>query len=470
MSDEIRRAGDSPVGTEGEIKSEENAAPPDGLPMPRRVISAAAVLTAIVLAVLDGAIANVALPTISRVLDVTPSAAIWVVSSYQMALVIALLPCAALGESYGYRRVFTLGVVLFTLASALCALAPSLGWLIAARLLQGLGGAAIMALLAALLRLTYPRHMVGRAIGWNALAVALSAAAGPTLGATILTLADWPWLFAINIPVGLIVLACARYLPAHKGTGRPVDLISVALNAGFFAPLVVGVDYLTSSPLPGLALLAFAALSLILLIRREFDSPAPLIPLDLLRARPFRISVLASICCFVAQSAAIIALPFYIQHTLGQPAFKTGLYMTAWPLTVALVAPVSGRLADRVPTGLLCALGGTAFAAGLIGCALWPLQTHVGALIPMTMLAGLGFGFFQTPNNRNMLMAAPRARIGAAGGMQGTARLTGQTIGAVLMALLFTLAPVDIAPRFGLAIAAVLALSAGLISTLRIRA
>ena len=161
MSDEIRRAGDSPVGTEGEIKSEENAAPPDGLPMPRRVISAAAVLTAIVLAVLDGAIANVALPTISRVLDVTPSAAIWVVSSYQMALVIALLPCAALGESYGYRRVFTLGVVLFTLASALCALAPSLGWLIAARLLQGLGGAAIMALLAALLRLTYPRHMVG---------------------------------------------------------------------------------------------------------------------------------------------------------------------------------------------------------------------------------------------------------------------------------------------------------------------
>lgn len=441
----------------------------DGLPMPQRLIAAAAVIAAIVLAVLDGAIANVALPTISETLNVSPSASIWIVTSYQMSLVISLLPCAALGESYGYRRVFTGGVILFTLASALCAVSPNLGWLIAARFLQGFGGAAIMSLLAALLRLTYPPKMLGTAIGWNALAVALSSAAGPTIGAAILTVANWPWLFAVNIPVGLLVLAASRYLPPHKGTGRSVDLFSVALNAGFFAPLVVGVDSLTTRPVLAMTLLAIAATSLVLLIRRELPRAAPLIPLDLLRGLPFRISVIASICCFTAQAVSYVALPFYLQHGLKQAAFSTGLFMTPWPLTVAFAAPISGKLANRVPTGLLCAGGGICFAVGLVLCAIWPFQTWgLAPFVVFAMICGLGFGFFQTPNNRNMLLSAPHSRIGAAGGMQSTARLTGQTIGAVIMALLFTLAPSDIAPRIGLAIAAVLALAGGLVSAMRI--
>jgi DHA2 family multidrug resistance protein-like MFS transporter len=439
----------------------------DGLPTPRRIFAAAAVLAAIVLAVLDGAIANVALPTISRTLSVTPAESIWVVTGYQVALVVALLPCAALGESFGYRRVFTVGVVLFTAASALCALSASLPWLIAARFLQGLGGTAIMSLIAALLRFTYPQRLLGTAIGWNALAVALSSAAGPTIGAAILSITSWPWLFAVNIPVGIIVLATSRALPQHRGTGRAIDYLSVLLNAAFFAPLVIGVDFLTTRPLAGIGLLLVAAASLVALVRREMHRTAPLIPLDLLRRKPFRISVIASICCFSAQMVSYVALPFYLQHGLGQSTFITGLYMTPWPLTVALAAPISGRLSGRISTARLCAAGGICLGVGLMLCAVWPFGLSLVPLIPLTMLCGFGFGIFQTPNNRNMLLSAPRERSGAAGGMQGTARLTGQTAGAVIMALLFGLMTADHAPQIGLAVGAILAVAGGLTSLLR---
>jgi MFS transporter, DHA2 family, multidrug resistance protein len=209
-------------------------------------------------------------------------------------------------------------------------------------------------------------------------------------------------------------------------------------------------------------------LSLALLIRREMRQPAPLIPLDLLRDRPFRLSVIASICCFAGQMASYVALPFYLQHQLGQDAFMTGLYMTPWPLMVAVAAPISGRLADRVSTAWLCAGGGAGLAAGLALAALWPLQRDPLPLILFTMISGLGFGFFQTPNNRNLLLSAPRQRSGAAGGMQGTARLVGQTAGAVIMMLLFSLSSLDLAPRIGLGIGALLTLAAGLVSLLRI--
>jgi DHA2 family multidrug resistance protein-like MFS transporter len=194
-----------------------------------------------------------------------------------------------------------------------------------------------------------------------------------------------------------------------------------------------------------------------------------MIPFDLLRARSFRLSVIASICCFTAQMSSLVALPFYLQHGLGQSAGATGLYLTAWPLTVAVAGPLSGRLSDRFSTGTLCAVGGASLAAGLLLTALWPLQGSLLPLIPFLMLGGLGFGFFQTPNNRNMLLSAPKERSGAAGGMQGMARLTGQTAGGVLMLVLFSLTPVGAAPQLGLGIGAGFALVGGLISLLRAR-
>ncbi len=440
-----------------------------GLQGPRRKAAIAAVLAAMVLAVLDAAIANVALPSMARALQVTPGISVWIITAYQTALVMGLLPCAALGESLGYRRVFTSGVALFTIASALCALAPSLAWLVAARFLQGLGGAAIMALGIALLRLAVPTHLLGAAIGWNALAVALSSAAGPTVGAMLLALTSWPWLFALNLPLGGLVLLASRALPDLAGTARPLDRLSVALNAAVFAALVIAAELLVERPALAVGLFAVATISLAALIRREMPKPAPLIPLDLLRAGPFRISVLASVFCFAGMTMGLLALPFYLQHSLGQDTLMTGLYMTPWPLTVAIAAPVAGHLANRISTAWLCAAGGGLLALGLAAAALWPLQGSALTLLPFTIICGLGFGLFQVPNNRNMLLAAPRERAGAAGGMQATARLTGQTAGGVIMTLLFTVASVDSAPRLALGIGALLTLVAGLVSLLRVK-
>ena len=436
---------------------------------PRRSFAIAAVLAAMVLAVLDAAIVNVALPTMARSLQVTPASSFWIITAYQMALVMGLLPCAALGESLGHRRVFTMGVALFTVASAFCALAPSLPWLIAARFLQGLGGAAIMALGIALLRLAVPHSQLGAAIGWNALVVALSSAAGPTIGAVILSGLSWPWLFALNLPLGGLVLLATRALPDPPGTARRLDRLSVTLSAGSFASLVVGAELLATNTGLAASLLATAALGLAVLVRREMPKQAPLIPLDLLRAESFRTSVIASVCCFAGMTMGLLALPFYLEQSLGLDTLMTGLYMTPWPLTVALAAPVAGRLANRVSTAWLCAAGGVCLAIGLAATSLLPLQSHPLLLIPLTMLCGLGFGLFQVPNNRNMFLSAPSERSGAAGGMQGTARLVGQTAGSVSMSLLFAIASVDTATRIGLGIGAVLTLAAGLVSTLRFR-
>jgi DHA2 family multidrug resistance protein-like MFS transporter len=242
----------------------------------------------------------------------------------------------------------------------------------------------------------------------------------------------------------------------------------VALNAGLFAPLVVGVDFAAGRPTLAAVLIVVALVSLVLLIRREAPRTAPLIPIDLLRNGPFRISAIASVLCFTAQMASYVALPFYLQHGLGQDAFTTGLYMTPWPLTVAVAAPISGRMSDRISTAWLCAAGGVVLAVGLVLAAVWPLQGSLLPLVVFTVICGAGFGFFQTPNNRILLLSAPRERSGAAGGMQGTARLVGQTAGSVLMSVLFTLLPAGSAPRLGLAIASVLALAGGLVSMLRI--
>ncbi len=436
--------------------------------MPRRRNATIAVMAGVLLVVLDQAIANVALPSMSASLGASPADTVWVVTAYQLALVMGILPAAAIGESFGLRRSYAAGLALFTLASAACALAPGLGWLVAARFVQGIGAAPMMALGIALLRFSWPQGGMGRVIGWMAMVVALGSALGPTAGAAILSVAGWPWLFAINLPVGITVLLLRRSLPEPPASGRRVDPGSIALNAAAFGCLVTGADHALRNPVLGLPLLAASAAAFVALVLRERGRAAPLVPLDLLANASFRLSVIASVCCFGAQMAGYIALPFLLQHGLGLSVLATGMCMTPWPLMVALCGPQAGRLADRgVSGGMLCAIGGTCLAAGLALAAVLP-ETH-GPLpmIPALLLAGAGFGLFQVPNNRNMLMSIPKARSGAAGGMQGTARLAGQTAGGLAMGLLFAAAPAATAPKLGLALGAGLALAGGLVSLLR---
>jgi DHA2 family multidrug resistance protein-like MFS transporter len=287
------------------------------------------------------------------------------------------------------------------------------------------------------------------------------------VGALVLAAASWPWLFAVNLPLGALVLLGTRALPRVSGSGRKLDLVSAALSSWVLGSIVVGGELMPQGTTLALLLFAAAALAAIALVRREMVSPVPVIPLDLLRDGSFRSSVIASVSCFVGQGAAMVSLPFHLQHGFGQDALRTGLLITPWPLTVALVAPRAGRLADRVSGARLCALGGALLASGLGAMALWPASGGPLGLVPFLVLCGAGFGLFQVPNNRNMFSAAPRTRSGAAGGMQGTARLTGQTIGAVIMSVLFTATSIEVAPRIGLGTAAAATLMAAMVSMLR---
>jgi DHA2 family multidrug resistance protein-like MFS transporter len=443
--------------------------PPDGLPVPRRYWAIGTIILAITMTVLDSTIVNVALPTLARDFHTTDAASIWVVNAYQVAILIGLLPLASLGEIVGYRRISQYGLVVFTVASLACALAPTLTTLSIARVIQGLGAAGVMSVNSALVRFTYPHRMLGRAIGINAFAVAIAAAIGPTIASAILAVADWRWLFAVNVPIGTLTALIALYaLPETDRSPRTLNYAGVALQAGTFALLVCGMQSLAQDLVPTLGLVELAAGAVLaaLLVRHEIDRPAPLIPFDLLRSRLFRLSVATSICSFMAQIVGLVSLPFEIQR-VGHSAAETGLLMTPWPVGVALAAPIAGRLADRYPAGILGSLGLLVMASGLTLLALFPAQGSPADLIWRMALCGLGFGFFQAPNNRTLIASAPRERTGAAGGMLATARLLGQTVGAAGVAILFHVFPTR-GSNLALGVAAGISFAAALVSVSRL--
>lgn len=424
----------------------------------------------IMMSVIDSSIANIALPLIAHDFNATKAASIWVINAYQIAILAALLPFASLGEIVGYRRVSQAGMVVFTLASLGCAFSHSLLELSIARVVQGLGAAGIVSVNAALVRFTYPQAMLGRAIGINAFAVAMSAAIGPTVAAAVLAVAPWPWLFGINGPIGLLAfLIASRSQPASPQVDRPLNYAGAALNAGTFIFLLAGVQALAhdSAGLLASIQLALGAVLGFILVRHERDRTSPLIPFDLLRIRLFSLSIATSIASFMAQIAGLIALPFEIQR-LGRGAVETGLLMTPWPVAVAIAAPIAGRLADRYPAGILGSLGMACMAAGLAALAVFPEGGSAPDFIWRMALCGLGFGFFQAPNNRTLMAAAPRPRSGAAGGMLGTARLLGQTLGAAGVAIVFRAYP-GTGSNLILWCAAGLALLAALVSVSRLK-
>jgi DHA2 family multidrug resistance protein-like MFS transporter len=446
-----------------------HASTPDGLPVPRRYWAIAAIVLSICMSVLDSTITNIALPTIARDFHASPAASIWVVNAYQLAILVVLLPLASLGEVVGYRRVSQAGLIVFTLASLACALAPSLLTLSVARLIQGLGAAGIVSVNAALVRFTYPHRYLGRAIGINAFVVATSAALGPTIASAVLAVAQWRWLFGINVPLGLITIAIARYaLPDPERTHRPLNHVGALLYAGMFGLVLSGLQSLAhhSATLLALAQIAGGALLGAALVQRELGRDAPLIPFDLLKVRLLRLSLAASICAFIGQMSALVALPFEIQR-LGYSAVETGLYMTPWPVALALTAPIAGRLADRYPAGLLGGAGLLVMAVGLALLAFFPATGTPFGFIWRMAVCGFGFGLFQSPNNHAILSSAPRARSGAAGGMLSTSRLAGQTLGAAGVAILFRAYPAT-GSNLALCAAAALALLAALVSMIRL--
>ncbi len=442
----------------------------DGLPAPRRYWSVLAIWLAISMAVLDSSIANVALPTIAGELHAPAAVSIWVINAYQLAITALLLPFAALGDRIGYRRVYLPGLAIFVVGSVGCAMADSLGTLIAARMFQGIGAAGIMSMNAALVRGTYPQAVLGKGMGYNALVLSASAAAGPSIAALILSIGNWPWLFLVNVPLGVASIAIGlRALPYSRGhRGRP-NYVSAVLSAVALSTLIYGIETTArGQPATGVPLLAISLVSGTWLVGRDWHRPAPLLPLDLLRIPIFALSILTSLTTFAAQMLALVVLPFLLQSVLGKSVVQIGLLMTLWPLAVGVTAPVAGRLADRYPAGLLGGIGLGLFALGLLALSLLDHSSSNADIMWRMALCGAGFGLFQSPNNRTMVTAAPHARSGATGGMLASARLLGQTIGAVAVAAGFHWMGVESGALL-LRFAAATAVLAAVVSMLRLR-
>ena len=442
----------------------------DGLPLPQRNYAILTIALGLVMAVMDGAIANVALPTIAKDLSASPAFSIWIVNGYQLAITISLLPLASLGEIIGYRRVYLAGLLLFTLASLFCALAHTLLLLTLARIVQGFGAAGIMAVNMALVRYIYPRDLLGRGIGINAMVVAVSAAVGPTVAAAILAVGTWPYLFAVNIPLGIAALAIGwRCLPHTLAAVHAFDWQSAALSAVTFGLGILAIDSAGHGESLAACLSEFsvAAIAGVLLVLRQTYMVSPLLPVDLLRIPIFALSIATSIASFCAQMLAFVSLPFYLESRFGYSAAQIGLFITPWPIAVAFAAPLAGRLVERYPAGLLGGIGLLLFAMGLGALALLPDDPATADVMWRMALAGVGFGLFQTPNNRTMIAAAPRERSGGASGMLGTARLLGQTTGAALVALFLARYPLEGA-RISLLAGVGFALTGAALSMLRL--
>ena len=422
---------------------------PDGLPQPARRWAMVCILIGIGLSVLDTSVINLALPTIAREFGGAPAQAIWIVNAYQLAVLMLLLPFATLGDKVGYRQVYIGGVVGMLIGSAGCLLARDMTSLIVWRALQGVGAAGLMGVNTALVRLTYPRAELGRAMAINSATVAATSVGGPAIAAAVLSHASWPWLFAVNLPLlaGLLWLA-PRTLPNPPGNPAiHLRLGDVLQNAGTFALIFLGVELLGTrargSTTPDWALGATLLLAGLVMgawyARGQWARATPLLPVDLMRHPVFALTVGTSIMAFAAQTLGFIALPFLLLADHGRSTAEAGLLMSAWPLGTIATAPLAGRLIGRVNAGVLVACGLGVLGVGLLLLATLPAAAGNTYVAVCMAVCGAGFALFQSPNNFTLVTSAPAHRAGGASGMLGTARLIGQTSGAVALAIVFSM-------------------------------
>lgn len=445
----------------------------DGLGRPRIYYAVAATFFGLFLSVLDGTICNVALPTIAIELGVTPSDSIWIVNAFQLVIMMLLLPFSSLGELVGYRKVYLCGVAVFTAGSLCCALSGSFHMLVATRVLQGIGASMIMSVNTSLIKIIYPRRHLGKGVGLNATVVALASVTGPSLAAAILSVTTWEWLFAINIPIGIITWIMAyRYLPDNptEVTGRHFNWMDALLNALTFG-LMIGCIEAYSHGLDWhmivVALAVFIAAGAVY-VRTQLGRDYPMLPFDLLRIPVFSMSVGTSIISFTSQQLLMVSMPFLLMHGYGYDAVGTGLLMTATPVAIMFVAPAAGWLIGKVHPGILGGVGIGLMSVTCFSFLCLPQDATHFSFIWRMMLFGAGFGLFQSPNNHILLSSAPSYRTGSASGMLASARLIGQTTGAALVALMFNIAGDD-AAHDALLLAGFLTLAGAVLSSLRVK-
>ena len=390
------------------------------------------------LVVLDGSIANVALPTIARALGVDASAAVLVVTVYQLVLVMTLLPLSAVGDRIGLRLLYQLGLLLFAVASALAFFAHSLPFLLVVRALQALGAGAALSVMSAMLRQLYAPQHLGRGLGFNSIVVSSAAAFAPTAGGMLLSFASWPWLFAAASPLALLSLAFGRFLPNPPPRTEPFDFAGALLSAATFGLIIGGLESGVhgGSPVVSSAVVAIGIGFAVVLVRNQRRTPRPVLPVDLLARPVVALSALGGFMVFTASMTLLVSLPFRLEHDFGFTPQVVGAMIAPWPLTTLFVAPAAGALSDKYPAG---ALGGIGMAIGVLALLLLadlPAHPVYFDVAWRMSLCGAGFGLFMSPNARLIIGSAPRERAASAGGLVSTMRLCGQTIGATLVAAL----------------------------------
>ncbi|MDQ2878519.1 MAG: MFS transporter [Pseudomonadota bacterium] len=441
----------------------------DGLPLPRRYLAIAALCCGTALIIIDGGIATVALPSIAHDLGVDAASVVSVVTVYQLMLVMLLLPFAGLGERIGLRKMYQVGQLIFTVATVLCFFAKSLPFLLIVRAAQAIGAAGALSVSSALIRSTYPSKQLGRGLGINSVIVSSSAAAAPAIGGFVLKFAPWPWVFACAVPFALLSLAFGRALPAPPARHSQFDLLGAIMCAAMFGLLIGGAESGVhgNSPVVSVAIVLSGAIIGYYFIRRERGEASPILPIDLLARPVITLSAVGAYTAFIASATLLLSTPFRLTEQFGFSTAALGAAIAPWPLTNMIVAPLAGWLSDRVPAGLLGGVGMTISIAALLLIAFLPVHPTYFDIAWRMALCGSGFGTFLPPNARLVIGSAPRERAAAAGGLISTIRLTGQTTGATLVALL--LAAGVGANNFPPLLAAGFALIAGLCSIARLR-
>jgi DHA2 family multidrug resistance protein-like MFS transporter len=420
---------------------------------------------------IDSSIVTVALPTIAHDLDVAPASAVSIVTVYQLALVMMLLPLSALGARIGLRRLYQYGQLLFTLATVLCFFARSLPFLLVVRALQALGAAAVLSVSSAIIRSIYPSTQLGRGLALNTVVVAVSTALAPTLGGLVLAVAPWPWLFAVATPFALLSLWLGRRsLPEPRRIKEPYDVLGAVLCALTFGLIISGLESMVhgDSPVVSLSILVAGIAIAVIFVRRELHEASPILPVDLLSRPALALSSSGSLLAFIGSMEFLLSLPFRLQQHYGFTPAEVGAVITPWPLTMMVVGPLAGLLSDRVPAGILGGIGLVIATMALLLMAFLPVDATQVDIAWRMALCGGGFGLFFVPNARFVALTTPLARAASAGGLISTTRLTGQTLGATLMAALLAMQVGD--GRVPALVAAALAALAALFSVARLGA
>jgi EmrB/QacA subfamily drug resistance transporter len=366
----------------------------------------------------------------------------WVIIAYLVIIASTLLTVGRLADRLGHRPIWLAGLIVFTTGSAVCGAAPALWLLIAARVLQGIGGSLLMAVSPAMLTAAFPPQERGRALGLNSMIVALGISAGPALGGWITESASWRWIFYVNLPIGVAaVIATALVLAKpQRSAGKHFDVLGAVLLGVSLAALTtllsVGTDAGWASP-SALALAATAVLGFGIFAWHELRDDAPLLDHELFQNRLFAWATASLVLSFLAGFATAFLLPIYLEQLRGFGAAKTGILMTPFPLVVAVVAPISGAMADRIGTRGLAATGMTVLCVGLLLMSRLDEHTSLFGVIWPQLIAALGMALFQSPNNSAIMGAAPKDRQGVAAGMLATGRTMGQSISVAIAGAVF---------------------------------